>query len=69
VPRDLGLVVYGYVGGSAMGSLGLPTVGYPVDRIAQATFRLLQPRLAGAQSAPRVVVVPNVFLPPAARGT
>ena len=47
VPRDLGLVVYGYVGGSTMGSLRLPTVGYPVDLIAQATFRLLQPRLAG----------------------
>jgi LacI family transcriptional regulator len=64
VPRDLGLVVYGYVGGSAMGSLRLPTVAYPVDRIAQATFRLLSPRLAGLQSTPRIEVVPNVFLPP-----
>lgn len=69
VPRDLGLVVYGYVGGSSMGSLGLPTVGYPVDRIAQATFRLLQQRLAGAQSGPRLEIVPNVFVPPVARET
>jgi LacI family transcriptional regulator len=64
VPRDLGLVVYGYVGGSTMGSLRLPTVGYPVDLIAQATFRLLQPRLAGMDLPPRVEVVPNVFVPP-----
>jgi LacI family transcriptional regulator len=67
VPRDLGLVVYGYVGGSTMGSLRLPTVGYPVDLIAQATFRLLQPRLAGSDVPTRVEVVPNVFIPPAAR--
>jgi LacI family transcriptional regulator len=67
VPRDLGLVVYGYVGGSTMGSLRLPTVGYPVDLIAQATFRLLQPRLAGVAVPARVEVVPNVFIPPAGR--
>ena len=69
VPRDLGLVVYGYVGGSAMGSLRLPTVGYPVDLIARATFRLLQPRLAGLDLPPRVEVVPNVFVPPPSRAT
>ena len=45
----------------------LPTVGYPVDLIAQATFRLLQPRLAGLDLPPRVEVVPNVFVPPAPR--
>ncbi|CAN5537369.1 LacI family DNA-binding transcriptional regulator [soil metagenome] len=65
VPRDLGLVIYGYVGGSSIGSPGLPTVGYPVDRIAQATFRLLLPRLSGSDAPPRVEVVPNVFIPPA----
>jgi LacI family transcriptional regulator len=65
VPSDLGLVVYGYVGGSTMGSLRLPTVGYPVDLIAQAVFRLLQPRLAGIFLPPRVEVVPNVFILPA----
>jgi LacI family transcriptional regulator len=64
VPRDLGLVVYSYVGGSTMGSLRLPTVAYPVDLIAQATFRLLQPRLAGEDVPPRLEVVSNVFVPP-----
>jgi LacI family transcriptional regulator len=64
VPRDLGLVVYSYVGGSTMGSLRLPTVGYPVDLIAQATFRLLRPRLAGEDLPPRLEVVSNVFVPP-----
>jgi hypothetical protein len=52
-----------------MGSLRLPTVGYPVDLIAQATFRLLAPRLAGLDVPPRVEVVPNVFVPPAGRAT
>jgi LacI family transcriptional regulator len=65
VPRDLGLVVYGYVGGDTMGSLRLPTVGYPVDLIARATFRLLAPRLAGIHMPPRIEVVPNIFVPPA----
>jgi LacI family transcriptional regulator, galactose operon repressor len=62
VPRDLGLVVYGYIGGSSLESAGLPTVGYPVDRIAQAAFRLLEARLDGATSPPRLEVVPNVFV-------
>ena len=63
VPRDLGLVVYGYIGGASIESAGLPTVGYPVDRIAQATFRLLEARLNGSTAAPRLEVVPNVFIP------
>jgi LacI family transcriptional regulator len=64
VPRDLGLVVYSYVGGSTIGSLRLPTVAYPVDLIARATFRLLEPRLAGADLSPNLEVVPNIFVPP-----
>jgi DNA-binding LacI/PurR family transcriptional regulator len=65
VPRDIGLVIFRYVGGSSIGTPGLPTVGYPVDRIAQATFRLLLPRLSGSDAPPRVEVVPNGFIPPA----
>ena len=63
VPRDLGLVVYGYIGGSSIESASLPTVGYPVDPIAQATFRLLESRLNGSTEPPQVAVVPNVFIP------
>jgi LacI family transcriptional regulator len=66
VPRDVALVVYGYLG-SAMGAgSGLPTVAYPVDRIARATFELLAPRLAGSDLPPHVAVVPNLFVAPRA---
>lgn len=63
VPRDLGLVVYGYVGGSSIGAMSMPTVAYPVDRIAQAAFRLLEPRLAGSDIPWAVETIPNVLLP------
>jgi hypothetical protein len=42
-------------------------VGYRVENIARATFRLLQPRLDGSTDPPRVEVVPNVFVPPPVR--
>jgi len=67
VPEDLGLAVYGYIGGSSIGSMRLPMVGYPVDRIAHATFELLLSRLANPDLPPRVQSVPNVFIPPQAQ--
>jgi LacI family transcriptional regulator len=69
VPRDLALVVYGYVGGSMSAYSGLPTVAYPVDRIAHTTFRLLLPRLRGSTAPPRVEVVRNAFVAPQPRET
>ncbi len=64
VPRDLGLVVYGYVGGTMTAWTGLPTVAYPVDAIAHAAFTLLRARLDGSGEPPRVEVVPNRFVVP-----
>jgi hypothetical protein len=42
----------------------LPTVAYPVDAIAQATFGALMERLRDPGQPPRVHVVPNLFVPP-----
>ena len=67
VPQDLGLVVYGYVGGAMSAWSGLPTVAYPVDEIAHAAFDLLGARLAGSGGRPRVAVVPNRFVAPPVR--
>jgi LacI family transcriptional regulator len=64
VPRDVGLVVYGYIGGTMTAWSGLPTVAYPVDRIAHTAFRLLWARLAGSDAPPRVSVVANRFVVP-----
>jgi LacI family transcriptional regulator len=64
VPRDVGLVVYGYVGGTMTAWSGLPTVAYPVDEIAHAAFELLRARLDGSGGPPRVEVVPNRFVVP-----
>ncbi len=62
VPRDLALVVYSYTGAEMSTRGGLPTVAYPVDRIAQATYRLLMPRLADPDAPPRTEIVSNVFV-------
>jgi LacI family transcriptional regulator len=67
VPRDISLVVYGYVGGATATYTGLPTVAYQVDRIAHAISRLVLARLHGSTAPPRMEVVPNVFLAPQPR--
>jgi LacI family transcriptional regulator len=64
VPRDVALVVYGYLGTAMGAGSGLPTVAYPVDRIASATYQLLAARLSGSDLPPQIVVVPNVFVAP-----
>lgn len=64
VPRELSLVVYGYLGSLMSTDSALPTVAYPVDRIAQATYELLIARMSGSDEPPRVEVVPNVFVAP-----
>jgi LacI family transcriptional regulator len=64
VPRDIALVVYGYLGTVMAAGSALPTVAYPVDRIARATFELLMPRMSGSDVPPRIELVPNVFVPP-----
>jgi LacI family transcriptional regulator len=68
VPRDVGLVVYGYLGGTMTPWTGLPTVAYPVDAIAHAAFQLLRGRLDGVGGPPRVEVVPNRFVVPPGDG-
>jgi LacI family transcriptional regulator len=64
VPRDVALVVYGYVGPFMGTDQTLPTVAYPVDAIARATFGALMERLRDPGRPPSVVVVPNLFVPP-----
>ncbi len=66
VPREVSLVVYGYLGSLMSTDSGLPTVAYPVDAIAEATYELLMARISGSSLPPRVVVVPNVFVAPTA---
>jgi DNA-binding LacI/PurR family transcriptional regulator len=65
VPRDVALVVYGYVGSTMGTDQTLPTVAYPVDAIARATFAALTERLRGTTRPPSVVRLPNLFLAPA----
>jgi LacI family transcriptional regulator len=65
VPRDVALVIYGYVGPTMGTDQTLPTVAYPVDAIARATFGALTDRSSDISGPPRVVRVPNLFLAPA----
>jgi LacI family transcriptional regulator len=62
VPAQLSLVVYGHMTPSASLAGSLPTVAYPVEKIALAVRRLLILRLASLQAPPRVEVVQTSFL-------
>ena len=66
VPRDVSIAVYGYIGGPMSAYSGLPTVAYPVDRIAHATWSLLRRRMADRHAPPRTDIIENVFVAPQA---